>query len=39
MEFLSLKPGEYLVVPSTFKPNETASYIITILSKAETHMQ
>ncbi|XP_041809113.1 calpain-1 catalytic subunit-like isoform X2 [Chelmon rostratus] len=38
MEFLSLKPGEYLVVPSTFKPNETASYIITILSKAETHM-
>ncbi|XP_070835303.1 calpain-1 catalytic subunit-like [Chaetodon trifascialis] len=37
MEFFMLKPGEYLVVPSTFKPNETASFLLTILSKAETH--
>ncbi|KAG8013545.1 Calpain-9 [Nibea albiflora] len=37
MEFLSLKPGEYLIVPSTFHANETASFILTILSKAETH--
>uniref|UniRef100_A0A3Q3G0R9 Calpain-1 catalytic subunit-like n=2 Tax=Labrus bergylta TaxID=56723 RepID=A0A3Q3G0R9_9LABR len=37
MEMMSLEPGEYLIVPSTFKPNETASFILTILSKAETH--
>uniref|UniRef100_A0A4W5Q8A0 Calpain catalytic domain-containing protein n=1 Tax=Hucho hucho TaxID=62062 RepID=A0A4W5Q8A0_9TELE len=28
-----LKPGEYLIVPSSFKPNETASFILSILSK------
>lgn len=39
MEFVSLKPGEYLIVPSTFSPNETASFTLTILSKAETHVQ
>ncbi|XP_071327400.1 calpain-9-like [Trachinotus anak] len=38
MELLMLKPGEYLIVPSTFNPNETASFILTILSKAETHI-
>ncbi|XP_038584750.1 calpain-1 catalytic subunit-like [Micropterus salmoides] len=39
MAFIMLTPGEYLIVPSTFKPNETASFILTILSKAETHVQ
>lgn len=39
MELMALKPGEYLIVPSTFSPNETASYLLTILSKAETHVQ
>ncbi|KAM9709052.1 calpain-1 catalytic subunit-like isoform 1-T2 [Menidia menidia] len=38
MEFFPLRPGEYLIVPSTFNPNETASFILTILSKAETHV-
>ncbi|XP_054470060.1 calpain-1 catalytic subunit-like [Anoplopoma fimbria] len=38
MEFFRLKPGEYLIVPSTFNPNETASFILTILSKSETHV-
>ncbi|XP_030574695.1 calpain-1 catalytic subunit-like isoform X2 [Archocentrus centrarchus] len=38
MEFMALKPGEYLIVPSTYSPNETASFILTILSKAETHV-
>ncbi|XP_019940377.2 calpain-1 catalytic subunit-like [Paralichthys olivaceus] len=38
MEFIMLKPGEYLIVPSTFNPNETASFILTILSKSETHL-
>ncbi|XP_029972828.1 calpain-1 catalytic subunit-like isoform X2 [Salarias fasciatus] len=36
IEFLFLKPGEYLIVPSTFNANETASFILTIYSKAET---
>ena len=39
MELVTLTPGEYLIVPSTFNPNETASFILTILSKAETHVQ
>ncbi|XP_063764863.1 calpain-1 catalytic subunit-like isoform X1 [Eleginops maclovinus] len=38
MGFVMLKPGEYLIVPSTFNPNETASFLLTILSKAETHV-
>ncbi|KAM4541635.1 calpain-1 catalytic subunit-like [Odontesthes bonariensis] len=37
MELLFLKPGEYLIVPSTFNPNETASFILTIHSRTETH--
>ncbi|XP_035850838.1 calpain-8-like [Sander lucioperca] len=37
MEFLLLKPGEYVIVPSTFNPNEISSFILTILSKEETH--
>ncbi|KAJ8352974.1 hypothetical protein AAFF_G00125660 [Aldrovandia affinis] len=39
MEFFFLKPGEYLVVPSTFRPNETASFILSILCKNETHIE
>ncbi|XP_035465750.2 calpain-2 catalytic subunit isoform X2 [Scophthalmus maximus] len=38
MKFVMLEPGEYLIVPSTFNPNETTSFILTILSKAETHV-
>ncbi|XP_076017119.1 calpain-1 catalytic subunit-like [Genypterus blacodes] len=37
MEFFKLTPGEYLIVPSTFNPSETASFILTILAKTETH--
>lgn len=39
MELLALPPGDYLIVPSTFSPDETASFLLTILSKAETHIQ
>lgn len=39
MELMKLKPGEYVIVPCTYSPNETASFILTILSKAETHVQ
>ncbi|XP_019749396.1 calpain-2 catalytic subunit-like [Hippocampus comes] len=35
MEFILLKPGEYIIVPSTFDANETASFILTIHSKVE----
>ncbi|XP_061107062.1 calpain-1 catalytic subunit-like [Conger conger] len=38
MEFFRLRPGEYIIVPSTFRPNETASFILAILSKNETHI-
>lgn len=37
MEFLMLKPAEYLVVPSTFNPNETASFLLSVVSKANAH--
>ncbi|KAJ7988665.1 hypothetical protein DPEC_G00311570 [Dallia pectoralis] len=36
MEMFSLKPGEYLVVPSTKEPNKSGSFILSILSKAKT---
>uniref|UniRef100_A0A672J9N0 Calpain catalytic domain-containing protein n=1 Tax=Salarias fasciatus TaxID=181472 RepID=A0A672J9N0_SALFA len=34
-EFLTVKPGEYLIVPSTFEPNQTSSFIMIIHSKTE----
>uniref|UniRef100_A0A8C5DNR6 Calpain-8-like n=1 Tax=Gouania willdenowi TaxID=441366 RepID=A0A8C5DNR6_GOUWI len=37
MEFLLLKPGHYLIMPSTFSYNETASFLLTIYAKDETH--
>ncbi|XP_020783915.2 calpain-1 catalytic subunit-like [Boleophthalmus pectinirostris] len=37
MKLVMLMPGEYLIVPSTYKPDETASFLLTIVSKAETH--
>ncbi|XP_054470059.1 calpain-1 catalytic subunit-like [Anoplopoma fimbria] len=37
IEYLMLKPGEYLIVPSTFSPHETASFLLTIITKAESH--
>ncbi|XP_015230396.1 PREDICTED: calpain-A-like [Cyprinodon variegatus] len=36
MEFLTLMPGEYVIVPSTFNPNETSSFILTIHCRTET---
>ncbi|XP_035388390.1 calpain-1 catalytic subunit-like [Electrophorus electricus] len=39
MEFFRLEPGEYLIVPYTSSPNETASFVMTILSKMETQTE
>ncbi|XP_032402532.1 calpain-A-like [Xiphophorus hellerii] len=35
-EFLTLKPGEYVIVPCTDEPNQTASFLLTIFSREET---
>ncbi|XP_049448437.1 calpain-2 catalytic subunit-like [Epinephelus fuscoguttatus] len=39
IEFHSLKKGEYLIIPCTYKSNKTASFIITVYSKAEADME
>ncbi|XP_043088235.1 calpain-1 catalytic subunit isoform X3 [Puntigrus tetrazona] len=35
VEFFRFKAGEYLIVPSTFQPNEAASFLLTVYSKTE----
>lgn len=35
MEFFRFKAGEYLIVPSTFQPNEASSFLLTVYSKTE----
>uniref|UniRef100_A0A673JHE1 Calpain-1 catalytic subunit-like n=1 Tax=Sinocyclocheilus rhinocerous TaxID=307959 RepID=A0A673JHE1_9TELE len=37
MGFFWLEPGEYLIVPCTENPGQTASFILSIFSKHETH--
>ncbi|XP_076835261.1 calpain-1 catalytic subunit isoform X2 [Brachyhypopomus gauderio] len=39
MEFFRLEPGEYLIVPHTYYANQTASFIMTILSKMDTQTE
>ncbi|XP_078142851.1 calpain-2 catalytic subunit-like [Centroberyx gerrardi] len=39
IEFHSLQPGEYLVIPCTSDPNKTANFILTVYSKAEAEME
>ncbi|XP_015232541.1 PREDICTED: calpain-1 catalytic subunit-like [Cyprinodon variegatus] len=38
MKLMTLEPGEYLIVPATFDPNMTVSFILTILSKSEINV-
>ncbi|XP_066562169.1 calpain-14 [Amia ocellicauda] len=38
-ECFQLQPGEYLIVPSTAKADEGASFILSIFSKSKTHME
>ncbi|ROL51916.1 Calpain-8 [Anabarilius grahami] len=39
MSFFRLEPGEYVIVPSTFYPNEHGEFILSILCKNEIHIQ
>ncbi|XP_056101637.1 calpain-1 catalytic subunit-like [Rhinichthys klamathensis goyatoka] len=39
MEFLWLEPGENLIVPCTKNPGESASFVLSIFSKHETHFE
>ncbi|CAM4643763.1 unnamed protein product [Leuciscus chuanchicus] len=39
MGFFWLEPGEYLIVPCTKNPDESASFILSIFSKHETHFE
>ncbi|KAL1258138.1 hypothetical protein QQF64_011382 [Cirrhinus molitorella] len=39
MKFFRLEPGEYLIVPSTYYPNKSGEFILSILCKNEIHIQ
>ncbi|XP_050989286.1 calpain-1 catalytic subunit-like [Labeo rohita] len=39
MKFLRLEPGEYLIVPCTENPGETASFVLSVFSKHETYFE
>ncbi|XP_058605564.1 calpain-1 catalytic subunit-like [Onychostoma macrolepis] len=39
MKFFRLEPGEYLIVPSTYHPNKSGEFILSILYKNEIHIQ
>ncbi|XP_047462186.1 calpain-2 catalytic subunit-like [Mugil cephalus] len=39
IELHSLEAGEYLIVPCTYDPDKTASFLLTIYSKAEAEAQ
>lgn len=39
IEFFWLEPGEYLIVPCTENPGESASFVLSIFSKHETHFE
>ncbi|RXN11317.1 calpain-1 catalytic subunit-like protein [Labeo rohita] len=38
MKFFRLEPGEYLIVPSTYYPNKSGEFILSILCKNEIHI-
>lgn len=36
-EFMRLEAGEYIIIPYTYESNKTASFILSLCSKTETH--
>lgn len=38
-EYVKLDPGEYIMVPFTYESNRTASFILGLCSKTETHSE
>lgn len=39
IEYHSLEPGEYVIIPSTMKPYMSAEFVLTVYSKAETKIR
>uniref|UniRef100_A0A665WLR4 Calpain catalytic domain-containing protein n=1 Tax=Echeneis naucrates TaxID=173247 RepID=A0A665WLR4_ECHNA len=37
IEMHSLEPGEYVVVPSTVRPNMSAEFVLSVFTKSESH--
>ncbi|KAA0711653.1 Calpain-2 catalytic subunit [Triplophysa tibetana] len=38
-QFFRLKAGDYVIIPSTFLPNQASSFILSIYSKTETRIK
>lgn len=36
-EYVKLDPGDYVIVPFTYESNKTASFVLGLCSKTETH--
>ncbi|CAI5643296.1 unnamed protein product [Oreochromis niloticus] len=39
IELYSLEPGEYVIVPFTYKPNITADFVLTVYTKADAKIR
>lgn len=37
MSFFKLDPGEYIIIPSTYSPTESATFMLSIFLKSESH--
>lgn len=39
IEYHSLEPGQYVVIPSTMKPHMRAEFVLTVYSKADAKIR